>query len=69
MQLMPSTAAWMIETGMNQVVNFADWNDSFLINPEINLELGATYFRYLLNYFNQKICPAIVAYNAGPQTR
>ena len=66
MQLMPSTAAWMIETGMNQVVNFADWNDSFLINPEINLELGATYFRYLLDYFNQKICPAIVAYNAGP---
>jgi len=66
MQLMPSTAAWMIETGMNQIVDFAEWNDFFLMNPEINLELGMTYFRYLLDYFNQKICPAIAAYNAGP---
>lgn len=66
MQLMPSTAAWMIETGMSQVVNFADWNDSFLMNPEINLELGITYLRYLLDYFNKRICPAIAAYNAGP---
>ena len=66
MQIMPSTAAWMIETGMNQVVDFAEWKDVFLMNPEVNLELGITYFRYLLDYFNQKICPAIAAYNAGP---
>jgi soluble lytic murein transglycosylase len=66
MQLIPSTAAWMIETGMNQVVDFTEWKDVFLTNPEINLELGMTYFRYLLDYFNQKICPAIAAYNAGP---
>ncbi|NLJ49860.1 MAG: lytic transglycosylase domain-containing protein [Candidatus Atribacteria bacterium] len=66
MQLMPSTAAWMIETGMNQVVDFTNWNESLLMIPEINLELGVTYLRYLLDYFNQKICPAIAAYNAGP---
>lgn len=66
MQLMPSTAAWMIETGMNRVVDFADWNESLLMKPEINLELGITYLRYLFDYFKQKICPAIAAYNAGP---
>lgn len=66
MQLMPSTAAWMIETGMNRVVDFTDWNESLLMKPEINLELGITYLRYLFDYFKQKICPAIAAYNAGP---
>ena len=66
MQIMPSTAVWMIETGMSTVVNYADWDDSFLIDPKINIELGITYFKYLIDYFNQKICPAIVAYNAGP---
>lgn len=66
MQLMPSTAAWIIETGMNRVVDFADWNESLLMKPEINLELGITYLRYLFDYFKQKICPAIAAYNAGP---
>ena len=66
MQLMPSTASWMIETGMSSAFAFSSWSPSFLTHPKINIELGITYFAYLVEQFEQKICPAIAAYNAGP---
>ena len=66
MQLMPSTASWMVETGMSAVVDYSEWHSSRLKNPKINIELGVTYFDSLMKQFDQKICPAIIAYNAGP---
>lgn len=51
MQLMPMTAN---ELG---VLNSFD--------PEANIDGGARYFRYLLDYFNWDIDMALAAYNAG----
>jgi len=63
---MPSTAAWMIETKMSSVKEFSEWQSAYLKDPRVNIEMGITYFAYLLEMFDQKKCPAIAAYNAGP---
>lgn len=61
MQLMPDTAAEMAEWGLVDV-------DSYpldeLTNPEVNIEYGTAYLRYLVERYHE-MQPAISAYNAG----
>jgi len=35
--------------------------------PEINIQLGCFYLRYLINYYDGNVRNAICAYNAGLQ--
>ncbi|MDK2896944.1 MAG: soluble lytic murein transglycosylase [Candidatus Atribacteria bacterium] len=64
-QLMPSTAAWMIEIKMVDIPH-TEGDYSYLFQPENSLSLGISYLAYLLDLFEGKIYPAICAYNAGP---
>lgn len=57
MQLMPQTAAFCAQN-----LQIPLQPDS-LTDPEINIRLGAYYFRYLLDKFDET--QAIAAYNAG----
>ncbi|MEI6158108.1 MAG: lytic transglycosylase domain-containing protein, partial [Atribacterota bacterium] len=66
MQIMPATALWMVETKKSEVVPLEQWDPQLLRQPEINLRLGVDYFGYLMKYFTGKLCPAICAYNGGP---
>ncbi len=36
-----------------------------LLVPDVNLELGTTYFRHLLDHFDGRVEYALAAYNAG----
>ncbi|MBX6351939.1 MAG: lytic transglycosylase domain-containing protein [Thermoflavifilum sp.] len=63
MQLMPDTARWIAaRNGRPMVLNNAQ-----LAQPEVNIQLGCLYLRYLVNRFNGNVVAAIAAYNAGPQ--
>lgn len=57
-QLMPSTARWL-EPGVTR---------SALRNPEINLDIGFEYLRYLLEKYEGNEDLALLAYNRGPGT-
>ena len=60
MQLMPATARGMaaqLQRGMP--------SDSDLMQPELNILLGARYFGTLLDRFSGKVPLALAAYNAG----
>ena len=59
MQLMPETAKEKAEE-----INI-DYTEKTLYNPEENIRLGISYYKYLLNYYNQNYILAITAYNAG----
>jgi soluble lytic murein transglycosylase len=59
MQLMPTTAQ---ETARKIGASYHPEN---LKNPDYNITLGSTYFRQLLNRYNQSIPLAAAAYNAG----
>lgn len=62
MQLMPTTADWIVErTGSHSVTS-----DELLHLPQKNIELGAWYLKYLLSQFDDQMIIAIAAYNAGP---
>ena len=37
-----------------------------LLEPEINIELGASYLNYLLDHFDGDVALALAGYNAGP---
>ncbi len=56
-QLMPETAA--------NAAKVLGIKDAELFDPETNLRLGAYYLRYLINYFEQDIMKAVLAYNGG----
>ncbi|MDG2303590.1 MAG: transglycosylase SLT domain-containing protein [Candidatus Binatia bacterium] len=58
MQLLPSTASAMTGRTMKR------WE---LWDPEVNIDLGARYFRKMLDRFDGRAIPAIAAYNAGPR--
>ncbi len=61
MQILPSTAKWIMEkTGLKDIT----MEDVF--KPEINIFLGAWYLRYLLDKFNGDILLAVASYNGGP---
>lgn len=62
MQLMPQTAADMVEKGL---VDGSRYSSDNLLDPETNIEFGCAYLSYLLSYFNGATEKAIAAYNAG----
>lgn len=61
MQLMPETAAWLGEQTA-QTISPED-----LLEPSVNMGLGAHYLRYLFDRFPTQYA-ALAAYNAGPTT-
>ncbi len=56
MQLMPPTASWI----MHRSITTQD-----LFNPDLNIQSGTAYLRYLLNRF-ESIEEVLAAYNGGP---
>lgn len=61
MQVMPSTAK-LIAGKLDE-----SWlKDNDLFDPEINIRYGSSYFKQLLERFNNHFSLAIAAYNAGP---
>lgn len=67
MQLMPDTAQWianqMQETGAGNPAEAS----SRLAEPNLNIQLGTWYIRYLSDKFNGNEVAAIAAYNGGPK--
>lgn len=61
MQLLPSTAGWIMEK--NQLKEIAREE---LFRPDINIFLGSWYLRYLLDKFKGDIFLTVAAYNGGP---
>lgn len=59
MQLMPSTAEWILEKEGKNPNNFN------LYNARDNIEIGIIYFNYLSKKFNGNITQIMIAYNAG----
>ena len=59
MQLMENTAK---EQAMKKNITF---QREMLYKPDINLQLGLSYFNNLLDYFQQNYVLAFAAYNAG----
>ncbi len=60
MQILPSTAMEIApKIGLN------DFKPNDLYNPEININIGCYYLRYLLNLFENDEVKALCAYNAG----
>lgn len=62
MQILPSTARYLAERGQVDPIRFPY---SRLQDPDINIEYGTAYLRYLVNRYHE-IEPVIAAYNAGP---
>jgi soluble lytic murein transglycosylase len=63
MQLMPDTARWIAaRTG-----HAAARDDAALAQPQVNIQLGCWYLRYLIDRFDGNVVAAVAAYNAGPQ--
>ena len=63
MQLMPDTAEWVIEQA-----GFQEVSREHLDVPQVNIDIGTWYLRFLLNMFRGDQVLAIAAYNAGPGT-
>jgi soluble lytic murein transglycosylase len=60
MQLMPATAQWTArKIGL-------DYSRSMINDPDVNLRLGASYLRFVLDDFQGSQALATAAYNAGP---
>jgi len=60
-QLMPGTARLLSRKVLNR-----RFRSAFLYDPSINVRLGASYLRQLLDQFGNDPLMAIAAYNAGP---
>ncbi|MEW6279411.1 MAG: lytic transglycosylase domain-containing protein [Candidatus Eremiobacterota bacterium] len=59
MQLMPGTAVWVADReGVEGPLE--------LERPDLNLRLGASYLRTLLDRYEGDLVPALAAYNGGP---
>lgn len=61
MQVMPGTASM---TARNNGIPYS--NSSDLNVPDVNVQIGSTYYRELLDRFNNNRILATAAYNAGP---
>jgi soluble lytic murein transglycosylase len=60
MQLMPATAKWTArKIGL-------DYRPDMITDQDVNVQLGATYFRRLVDDFDGSLTLATAAYNAGP---
>ena len=60
MQLMPATASWTARK-----VGLA-WKPELINDREVNLRLGTTYLKLVLDDFGGSLAMAAAAYNAGP---
>ena len=60
MQLMPETADWIAAKNGEPLVNIED-----LFKPEVNIRLGVSYLKDLLQEFDGSLPTALAAYNAG----
>ncbi len=60
MQLMPTTAAWIIERGFNNQIASKD-----IAVVETNINLGTWYLSWLYQYYEGNLVQAVAAYNAG----
>lgn len=60
MQIMPDTGEWV-----SQKLKEKEYSPTFLLDPETNIKFGTYYFKYLIDYYNNNIDFAIMAYNAG----
>lgn len=61
MQIMSETADWIMEKG-----KFPNRYQNNVYLPEVNVELGSWYLRYLLELYDGNMITALAAYNAGP---
>ncbi len=59
MQVMPKTAEWIAEK------RGIKYDANKLSDPDVNIDLGVWYIRYLYNQFDNNDTLAIEAYNAG----
>jgi soluble lytic murein transglycosylase len=60
MQVMPATAKWTAKKmGL-------PWKPELLQERDINLKIGATYLKWVLDDFGGSVALAAAAYNAGP---
>lgn len=72
MQIMPSTAEWIINNNLSKFEDYQDFKNLYntqsgqceLFNPSINIRLGTFYISYLIKKFNN-VDTALCAYNAG----
>ncbi len=62
MQVTPDTGHWIAER-----LGVVDFTAADLYRPEINIEFGVWYLRYLLDRFGGDLDSALLAYNAGPR--
>ena len=62
MQIMPETGAWIATS-----LGIEGYQDSDLLNAEINIRFGCWYLSYLLSRFDER-WQGIAAYNAGEGT-
>ncbi len=60
MQLMPATARWVAKQ-----IPVQPFSPDMLVQPEVNIQMGAYYFRRVLDELGHPIL-ATAAYNAGP---
>ncbi len=60
MQLMPATASWVAKQ-----IPVQPYSPDMLVQPEVNIHMGAYYFRRVLDELGHPIL-ATAAYNAGP---
>lgn len=59
MQIMPATGEWIAEK-----LNMKDYKEDMLTDPEINIQFGCWYLRFLQDRF-QNTDEVLAAYNAG----
>jgi soluble lytic murein transglycosylase len=60
MQVMPSTAEWILKKNGRKVEKYD------LYEPAHNIEIGTLYLRYLLDRYKGDVKKVLIAYNAGP---
>jgi len=59
MQLMPSTAVWIVDTAGFEMTEADFWQ------PKNNIRLGCWYIDWLRDYYSGDLVAGIAAYNAG----
>ena len=61
MQLMPATARWTARK-----IGLTNYQADLIVDPALNLRLGTSYLKYVLDDFGGSLAMAAAAYNAGP---
>lgn len=61
MQIMPDTGAWI-----GELIGVDNFEDSMLMDPDININFGTWYLNRLSNDFNGNYDLILASYNGGP---